>query len=377
MQICGQEVNIEDLKTKTAELQTLMSDPEVLSSMESKIAEMNEKLNSFKPEIPEVPSLQEALSELNAELSSPEFAAKLKKIKSDFGEAVDDLPEILNKVNPKLNEFLNTLPDSKDLSAVLDGSLTGEALTKATAAIAEAELKLQQKLAREGKPTVSANTVCAVCPNIEVETKTIEVKEIRTKIVRGIPIQETVTVQKEVKQKVELPAEPVIPKEVPVKSEPKPPMSNSAGVIDPVSTSRNALASAVKAAIDEKGTELTKRFIPPNGDWKALKESDPSAYQVAATKISKYRYAHLFWYQIEVLKVLGETDVTKRNRLQAGNGRARWPVTLEEASNLIPEGERRDLYNIVKRYYDTAVISEIVSFEEGLKTNGAYTLGSI
>ena len=44
MQICGQEVNIEDLKTKTVELQALMSDPEVLASIESKVAEMNEKL---------------------------------------------------------------------------------------------------------------------------------------------------------------------------------------------------------------------------------------------------------------------------------------------------------------------------------------------
>jgi hypothetical protein len=377
MQICGQEVNIEEIKDKTAELQSLMSDPEVLASIESKVAEMNEKLNSFKPEIPEVPSLQEALSELNAELSSPEFAAKLKKIKSDFGEVVDDLPEILNRVNPKLNEFLNELPDSKDLTAVLDGSLIGEALLKAQAAIFEAELKLQQKLARQGKPTVDAATVCAQCPNIEVETKTIQVEEIRTRIIRGIPTQETVTVQKEVKQKVELPAEPVIPKTIPVKSEPKPPMSNSAGVIDSVSTSRNALASALKAASDEKGTQLTKEYIPPDGDWKALKQSDPNAYQVAATKISKLRYAHLFWYQIEVLKLLGENDVEKKNRLQAGNGRARWPVTLEEAQNLIPESGRKEFYNIVKRYYDTALISEIVSFEDGIKTNGAYTLGSI
>lgn len=335
MQICGQEVNIEDLKTKTAELQALMSDPEVLSSIESKVAEMNEKLNSFKPEIPEVPSLQEALSELNAELSSSQFAAKLKKIKSDFGEVVDDLPEILNKVNSKLNEFLDDLPDSKDLTAVLDGSLIGEALAKASAAIAEAELKLQQKLARQGKPTIDTTKICKDVPNIEVETKTIQVEEIRTRIIRGIPTQETVTVQKEVKQKVELPAEPVIPKTVPVKSEPKPVQKTS--TVDPVIEADKHLLRVSAAGLKAVRQIRLKEF-----------QSDEKLYR-------QKTQAYVFFYYIEVAKQLGVAGTTNKE-IQANaikrRMRAKWGLDVELAESLVPEEDRDYLYRITGTLYE-------------------------
>lgn len=347
MQICGQEVNIEEIKGKAAELQSLMSDPEVLASIESKVAEMNEKLNSFKPEIPEVPSLQEALSELNAELSSAEFAEKLKKVKSDFGEAVDDLPEILNKINPRLNGLLNELPDSKDLTAVLDGSLIGEALIKAQASIAEAELKLQQKLTLQGKPVINTATICAQCPNIEVETKTIEVEEIRTKIIRGIPIKETVTVQKEVKQKVELPAEPVIPKTVPVKSEPKP----------------------VQKTVEVNST--VKSFtVLRRAQEQALKDYRETLKDPETAR--SLTYAQLFWYYIEIAKILGVTGsdaeilkkATERNMKPA-----RFSKTLEEAKSLIRESDRKTIINSTRNIYTVSASGVNVkeSFEQAVK----------
>jgi len=363
MQICGQEVNIEDLKAKTAELQALMSDPEVLSAIESKVAEMNEKLNDFKPEIPEIPNLQEKLAELNAELSSSEFAAKLKQIKIDFGEAVDNLPEILNKVNSKLNEFLDELPTAEDLAKLTDGTLVGEALAKFSAAVAEAELKIQRKLATQGNPIISANTICREVPNIEVEIKQIDVQEIRTQIINGEPTQTTVTVQKEVKQKVELPPEPVIPKEVPVKSEPKPVQTNA--TIDTTSSSVKALISSQQSAIQEKRGQLTKRFFPPDGDWQTVKERSQTEFTTAQGNVRKASLAHVWWYQFEVLKVLGESDIEKRNRLYP----AAFKLTLEEAQSLVPEGNRTDLYKEIKKLYETSQISIVVKFEDALKNH--------
>ena len=120
MQICGKEVNLEEIKTAQAELEALMSDPTLLDDMEAKLAEMNTKLNNFKPEIPRLPNLQQALSDLGSITDSSQFQSALKQIKSDFGNVVENLNELINKVNPKINELLNELPDSATLLAVAE-----------------------------------------------------------------------------------------------------------------------------------------------------------------------------------------------------------------------------------------------------------------
>lgn len=343
MQICGKEVNLEEIKTAQAELEALMSDPTLLDDMEAKIAEMETKLNNFKPEIPRLPNLQQALSDLGSITDSSEFQSALKQIKSDFGNVVDNLNELINKVNPKINELLNELPDSATLLAVADGSLVGEALTKALADIAVAEARLAQKLAIGGFPTVDSTTICNEVPNIEVETVTVA----------GVQTQ----------QKVELPEEPVIPKTIPVKSEPKPVQTNA--TIDTTRSSVKALLSSQKSAINEKRGQLTKRFFPPDGDWKTVKERSQTEFTTAQGNVRKAALAHVWWYQFEVLKVLGESDIEKRNRLYP----AAFKLTLEEAQSLVPEGNRTDLYREIKRLYETSQISIIVKFEDALKNH--------
>lgn len=362
MQICGKEVNIEDLKKNASELEKLMNDPEVLSAIESKVAEANEKLAAFKPEIKETPNLQEALAKLNDKLSSSEFAAELKKIKKDFGEAVEDLPEILNKANSKINEFINELPSTEDLNKALDGSVTGDALVKLNAKIAEAELKLAEKLARQGKPTVNANTICDQVPNIEVETKTIDIKEIKSKIINGTPVidpvtekpvQEEVTVQKQIKQKVELPKEPVIPKEPPVKSEPKP-------VQKQITRDPNSKASLIYKKYGNKGIHKYRRED-------AIKKSDDRQEQ------RQFLFAQVVWYYINVARAWGApfTDLTDKEvydqMIRLNFKPKRLQQSFEEASTRIPEGERKLAFNYARNLYDGDLISETVSFEKALR----------
>lgn len=349
MQICGKSVDLEEIKTAQAELEALMSDPALIADMEAKVAEINTKLNDFKPEIPELPNLQQALSDLGSITDSEEYQAAVKQLKQDFGTVVDNLNEIIEEVNPRINELLNDLPDSETLLAVADGSLVGEALTKALQEIAVAEAKLAQKLSIQGLPTVDSTVVCNQVPNIDVET-----------------ITETVTVagvsrQVETKRKVELPKEPIVPKAVPVKSEPKPVQKTAA--IDTVDSSRKALLSAQGEAINVIRAQITRKYYPPDGDWRSAKASLSEAeYQEKVVLVREETLAYVFWYQYELLKILGETDINQRGRLYP----AAFKVTLEKAQSLIPESKRLDLFNEVKRLYNTANISEIVKFENAV-----------
>lgn len=353
MQICGQEVNIEALKTKASELETLMSDPEVLSAIESKVAEANAEINAFKPdEFPKLPNLQEALSELNAELSSEEFAEKIKGIKTDFGEAVEDLDEILEKVNPKINEFLAELPSASDLTALTDGTVVGDAFTKLSAKIALAEAKLAQKLSSQGTPTIDLNTVCDEVPNLEVETKTIDVQEIKTQIINGTPTQKTVTVQKQVKTKVELPKEPIIPKEVPVKSQPKPVQKTR--TVDPTTEGRRILGKVQNPAIKSIREGLT-------GDRNLIRQKT---------------YAHVGFYYIERAKIMGITGSDKEIIAKAyERGLKPFKIRLDQELlfSVIPEGDRKKLFNKIKALYNSESISTTVSFEDAVKTDSRFT----
>lgn len=348
MQICGKSVDLEEIKTAQAELEALMSDPATLSQMEAKTAELTTKLNNFKPEIPALPNLQQALSDLGSKTNSTEMQAALKQLKQDFGTVVDNLDELIEKVNPKINELLNTLPDASTLVAVADGSLVGEALTNALQKIATAEAKLARQLAVGGLPTVDDTTICNEVPNIEVQTVT-----------ESVTVAD-VTTQVETKKKVELPAEPIVPKAVPVASTPKPVQTQV--TIDTQRSSVKALMSSQKAAIRQKREELTKRFYPPNGDFRAVKERSETEFTTAQRNFRKHTLAHVWWYQFEVLKALGESDIEKRSRLYPASFR----LSVEEAQSLVAESNRKDLYNSIKTLYETSQISLVVKFEDAL-----------
>ena len=330
MQICGKSVDLEEIKTAQAELEALMSDPALLSQMEAKLAEMNTKLNNFKPEIPRLPNLQQALSDLGSITDSSEFQSALKQIKSDFGNVVDNLNELINKVNPKINELLNELPDSATLLAVADGSLVGEALTKAVADIAVAEARLAQKLAIGGFPTVDSTTICNEVPNIEVETVTVA----------GVQTQ----------QKVELPEEPVIPKTIPVKSEPKPVQGEAE--INARNTAEVKLTKSQKQAVYDYTSDTIL-----NGRSRA----DLSQEEKASFK--RIVRAHVFWYYTEIARIVGIADpIVNRTKLRP----SRYHLTLEDAQSLVPESKRKDLLNLTKTKYETESISTTIPFNDAV-----------
>lgn len=367
MQICGQEVNIESLKGKALELGALMEDPEVLSAIQAKVDEANAELAAFKPEIPEVPSLQDALAELNAELSSEEFANKLKAIKEDFGEAVEDLDEILDKANSKINEFLEELPSSEDLAKLTDGSLVGEALAKFSAELALAEAKVRKKLAIEGKPTVDSAVVCKDVPNIEVKVKEIDVQEVRNKIINGTPVidgatgapvKETVTVKKQVKTRVDLPEEPKVPKEVPVPPEPKPVQRTR--TVDPTTEARRILGKVQNPSI------------------KSIREEIVGDGQIDRLLLRQKTYAHVGFYYIERAKIMGITGSDKEIIAKAyERGLQPFKIRLDQELlfSVIPEGDRKKLFNKIKEAYEsnTDAIATKVSFEDAVKTDSRFT----
>ena len=356
MQICGQDINIESLKAKADELGKLMEDPEVLSAIEGKVNEALAELESFEPEeIPKLPNLQEALAELNEKLSSEEFAEKLQKIKADFGEAVEDLDEILEKVNPKINEFLAELPDAKDIAEFNKkleeslgkvGSALDEGFQKLGAKIAEANLKLQQKLEAQGTPTIDTEAICKDVPNIDVEIQKIDVKEIKTEIINGVETKKEVTVVKEVPKKVVLPPEPVIPKEVPVKSEPKP--VQKAPVTDKRITAKKAFLLARKNGLNSLRVDLKKELPdPPTNEARGL--------------LRTKTYAHVTWFNVEIIKIFG-LGFEERTRLVPAKFKS-----LEDAQKYVPEGERTKLFNLTKKIYEGETIAKDIDFEEAVK----------
>lgn len=338
MQICGKSVDLEEIKTAQAELEALMSDPALLSQMEAKIAEMNAKLNDFKPEIPELPNLQQALSDLGSKTNSTEMQEALKQLKQDFGGVVDNLNELIEKVNPRINELLNSLPDASTLVAIADGSLVGEALTNALQEVAIAEAKLAQQLAVGGLPTVDSTTICNEVPNIEVQTVTESVT------VAGV------TTQVETKKKVELPKEPIVPKAVPVVSAEKPPQTETD--LNARNTATVKLSKAQKEAVYDYTSDTIL-----NGRSRA----DLSAEERASFK--RIVRAHVFWYYTEVARIIGIVDpIVNRTKLRP----ARYHLTLEDAEQLVPSSNRKDLLNLTKTKYEAEAISSTFSFEDAI-----------
>ena len=110
MSLCGNNKALDDLKAKQAELDSLLAGgKDQLGAMESKLNAMKADLESFKPEIPQVESLQDKLSEATGLTDPFDKAQSIAEIKEKFGAAVPDLDTILGDLG--LNaDFLNMTP---------------------------------------------------------------------------------------------------------------------------------------------------------------------------------------------------------------------------------------------------------------------------
>ena len=92
MSLCGNNKALDDLKAKQGELDGLLQGgKDALGDMESKLNEMKADLESFKPELPQVDSLQDKLSELTGLTNTLDKAASIAEIEEKFGAAVPDL----------------------------------------------------------------------------------------------------------------------------------------------------------------------------------------------------------------------------------------------------------------------------------------------
>lgn len=112
---CGNNANLDNIKNKTAELDSLLEGgKDALSSASSKLSELSASLNSFKPELPEIPSLPKDLIAL-ANINNPlELLNKISTIKNSYGAAVPDLGGLLSKLG------LDSFPPSVNISAICD-----------------------------------------------------------------------------------------------------------------------------------------------------------------------------------------------------------------------------------------------------------------
>lgn len=90
MSLCGNNKALDDLKAKQLELDGLLGGgKDFLGDMEAKLNAMKADLESFKPELPQIDSLQSMLSDLTGLTNPLDKAASIAELKLKFGEALD------------------------------------------------------------------------------------------------------------------------------------------------------------------------------------------------------------------------------------------------------------------------------------------------
>ena len=140
---CGTDTSLEDIKAAQEELNSIASGgANALAAINSKVSEIGNKLNSFKPEVEESPNLQKEMAKLQS--ADPITASGIiQGIKETFGPLVDNINELIDEVAPGLSEASDKVSENPfDLSAL------NELLSL--------------------KPSASA--VCSTVKNIEVKT---------------------------------------------------------------------------------------------------------------------------------------------------------------------------------------------------------------
>ena len=90
MSLCGNNSALDALKAKQGELDGLLQGgKDLLGDMEAQLNAMKADLESFKPELPVVESLQDMLSDLTGLTNPLDKAASIAELKEKFGEALD------------------------------------------------------------------------------------------------------------------------------------------------------------------------------------------------------------------------------------------------------------------------------------------------
>lgn len=117
MSTCGDNVSLDKLKELQGGLDSkLQGGKDQLASLKTDMTAMKDQVTGFKPEIPQVESLQAELSKLSAIADDPIAFLKAKTdLESKFKDSVPDLDSVLGKLG--VGEFPPTVPTIADICA--------------------------------------------------------------------------------------------------------------------------------------------------------------------------------------------------------------------------------------------------------------------
>ena len=86
MSLCADNQTLTDIKDKQKELNNILeAGKEQLAAMQSKMNELKGKLESFKPEIPEIGGIQKDLLSLTSVTTPEQLTSKLTELNSKYG----------------------------------------------------------------------------------------------------------------------------------------------------------------------------------------------------------------------------------------------------------------------------------------------------
>jgi hypothetical protein len=113
MSLCADNQTLTDIKDKQKELNNILeAGKEQLAAMQSKMNELKGKLESFKPEIPEIDGIQKDLLSLTSVTTPEELSSKLTELNSKYGT---------NFPADKISELgLDSFPPTINKSAICD-----------------------------------------------------------------------------------------------------------------------------------------------------------------------------------------------------------------------------------------------------------------
>ena len=114
--ICGKPEALDAIKTAQKELNELLAQgKDGLAAMDAKMATLQSKLNEFKPTLPAVDSLQQALLGLSGVTDAASLAAQLAALKVKFGSAVPNFDSLMSSLG------LSSFPPSINLANICAG----------------------------------------------------------------------------------------------------------------------------------------------------------------------------------------------------------------------------------------------------------------
>jgi hypothetical protein len=138
---CGQNELLEGLQEAQDKMAELLKDGKgALAELKAKIAEAQEQLSNIAlPSIPIKESLQEALAKLKSAIG-PERAALEAELREKFGDAVDNLEDLMSAMRNPIDELQfqeDLLKAQEQLTQLLNSGTVGKLLDDARAKLAE------------------------------------------------------------------------------------------------------------------------------------------------------------------------------------------------------------------------------------------------